>query len=388
MAIPLSYNLRNLRTRRLTSFLTVCGMALVVFVFASILMLAEGLETTLVETGSWDNALFLRKGSTSEVLSFVSRDHASILETSPEVALDTEGRRLLARELVVLVNLPKKGSTSPANVIFRGVEDASLALRPQVRLLEGRLPRMGTPEVMVGTGLMKNFEGIGLHSILRSGLREWRIVGIFSAGSTGFSSEIWGDADQLMQAFRRPAYSIVLFRLRDSSAFPDLKSRTEGDPRLTVQAKRESRFYAEQSEVMAKFLRIMGASLTILFSLGAIIGAMITMYSAVASRVTEIGTLRALGFRKRDILTAFLVESLLLGFLGGAAGLFFASFMQFITLSTTNWQSFSELAFGFTLSGDIIAKGMAFALVMGLAGGLLPAFRASRMPIVDALRAV
>jgi ABC-type lipoprotein release transport system permease subunit len=363
-------------------------MAMVVFVFASILMLAEGLERTLVETGSWDNALFLRKGSTSEVLSFVTRDHASILETSPEVALDEDGRRLLAKELVVLVNVPKKGSVSPANVIFRGVEDASFALRPQVQLVSGRLPRMGTPEVMVGESLMRNFEGIALNGILPCGQREWRIVGIFSAGSTGFSSEIWGDADQLMQAFRRPAYSIVLFRLRDSSAFPDLKSRTEGDPRLTVQAKRESRFYEEQSELMAKFLRIMGASLTILFSLGAIIGAMITMYSAVASRVTEIGTLRALGFRRRDILTAFLLEALLLGFGGGAAGLFFASFMQFISLSTTNWQSFAELAFGFTLSGDIIAKAMAFALVMGLAGGLLPAFRASRMPIVDALRAV
>jgi ABC-type antimicrobial peptide transport system permease subunit len=218
-------------------------------------------------------------------------------------------------------------------------------------------------------------------------MRDWRVVGIFDAGSTGFSSEIWGDADQFMQAFRRSAYSSIIFKLRDSSEFQNMKSHIESDPRLTLEVKRENKYYADQSEIMAKFLRILGISLTIIFSIGAIIGAMITMDSAVANRTAEIGTIRALGYQRRDILIAFLLESSLLGFLGGLIGLFFASFMQLITISTMNFQTFSELAFSFSLNFDIIYMGMAFALIMGFLGGVLPAVRASRMMIVDALRA-
>jgi ABC-type antimicrobial peptide transport system permease subunit len=222
---------------------------------------------------------------------------------------------------------------------------------------------------------------------VRFGMRDWTIVGIFDAGNTGFSSEMWGDVDQFLQAFRRPAYSSLIFKLRDSSEFENVKSRIESDPRLTLEAKRETRYYADQSEMMAKFLRILGISLTLIFSLGAIIGAMVTMYSTVANRTAEIGTLRALGFQRRDILIAFLLESLFYGLLGGITGLFFASFMQLLTISTMNFQTFSELAFSFTLTLDIIYKGMAFALIMGLVGGVLPAIRASKMIIVDALRA-
>ena len=387
MAISLSYNFRNLWTRRLTTLLTVSGMALVVFVFASILMLAEGLRKTLVETGSYDNVVILRKGSNSEVVSGVGRQSASIVETLPEIAIGPKGQRLLAKELVVLIALTKKGSNSPSNVILRGVEEDSILLRPTVRLVEGRLPRVGSPEIIIGSSIARRFKGIGINETIRFGMSDWRIVGIFDAGNSGFSSEIWGDVDQFIQAFRRPAYSSVIFKLRDSSEFQNVKSRIESDPRLTLEAKRETKYYAEQSEIMAKFLRILGISLTIIFSLGAIIGAMITMYSAVANRTTEIGTLRALGFQRRSILAAFLVESLLLGFLGGLAGLFFASFLQFFTVSTMNFQSFAELAFSFTLTYEIFYKGMVFSLVMGFVGGLLPALRASRMIIVDALRA-
>ncbi|HCL81317.1 MAG TPA: multidrug ABC transporter permease, partial [Nitrospiraceae bacterium] len=202
-----------------------------------------------------------------------------------------------------------------------------------------------------------------------------------------FSSEIWGDAEQLMQAFRRPVYSSVILKLRDSLEFDNLKQRLESDPRLTVDVLRETKYYEEQSEMMAKFLRILGLSLTIIFSLGAVIGAMITMYAAVANRVGEIGTLRALGFQRRSILTAFLAESLLLGFIGGCAGLFFASFLQLFTVSTMNFQTFSELAFSFSLTFEILYQSMAFGLIMGFVGGVLPAFRASRMNIVEALRA-
>ena len=387
MAIPLSYNVRNLWTRRLTTVLTIGGMALVVFVFASTLMLAEGLRKTLVETGSYDNVVFLRKGAGSEVVSGVSRDQASILETLPEIAYGPKGQKLLAKEVVVLIALPKKGSGQPSNVILRGIEEDSLLLRPQVKLVEGRLPRMGSSEVIVGSSIVRGFKGAEMDETLHWAMRDWRVVGIFDAGTSGFSSEIWGDVDQFTQAFRRPGYSSVIFRLGNPSEFQIVKSRVESDPRLTLEAKRETKYYAEQSQMMAKFLRILGTSLTIIFSLGAIIGAMITMYSAVANRIAEIGTLRALGFRRRDILLAFLLESLLLGFLGGLSGLLFASFMQFITISTVNFQTFSELAFGFTLSFEIVYKGMIFSLIMGFVGGLLPALRASRMVIVDALRA-
>ena len=226
-----------------------------------------------------------------------------------------------------------------------------------------------------------------MDEMLHWAMRDWRVVGIFDAGTSGFSSEIWGDVDQFMQAFRRPGYSSVIFRLSDPSEFQNMKSRVESDPRLTLEAKRETKYYAEQSQMMVKFLRILGMSLTIIFSLGAIIGAMITMYSSVANRIAEIGTLRALGFRRRDILIAFLLESLLLGFLGGLSGLLFASLMQFITISTVNFQTFSELAFRFTLSFEIVYKAMVFSLIMGFVGGLLPALRASRMVIVEALRA-
>jgi ABC-type antimicrobial peptide transport system permease subunit len=213
------------------------------------------------------------------------------------------------------------------------------------------------------------------------------VVGIFDGGNTGFSSEIWGDADQLMQTFRRNAYSSVLFKLRDSSRFDAVKKRIENDPRLTLEAKRENRYYAEQSEMMSKFLRILGISLTIIFSLGAIIGAIITMYAAVATRTAEIGTMRALGFQRLSILSAFLFESLLLGLIGGLAGLFFASFLQLLTVSTMNFQTLSELAFEFALTFDIAWKAIAFSLIMGFVGGVLPAVRASRMNIVESLRA-
>jgi ABC-type antimicrobial peptide transport system permease subunit len=362
-------------------------MALVVFVFASILMLADGLQKTLVETGSYDNVVFLRKGSASEVMSGVTRQQASILETFPEITIGPRGQKLLSKEVVVLIALPKKGSGKPSNVVLRGIDENSLLLRPQVRLMEGRPPRLGTPEVMVGRSIARRFKDIGLDETLCCGMRDWRVVGIFDAGSTGFSSEIWGDADQFMQAFRRSAYSSIIFKLRDSSEFQNMKSHIESDPRLTLEVKRENKYYADQSEIMAKFLRILGISLTIIFSIGAIIGAMITMYSAVANRTAEIGTIRALGYQRRDILIAFLLESSLLGFLGGLIGLFFASFMQLITISTMNFQTFSELAFSFSLNFGIIYMGMAFALIMGFLGGVLPAVRASRMMIVDALRA-
>jgi len=386
MKIPLSYSYRNLWNRRLTTVLTLSGRARVVFVLAGILMLAEGLQKTRAVTGSPENVVVIRKGATSEVMSGVERDKAALLEALPQVAPGPGGGRLLAKELVVLVCLPKKGSGAPTNVTIRGVGPDSLALRPQVRLTQGRPPRPGSSAIMTGSSVARKFHGTGLHEHLRFALRDWTVVGVFDAGSTGFNSEIWGDADTLMQAFRRPVYSSVIFRLRSPGDFAEVRSRIDGDPRLSLEAKRESAYYAEQSEMMARFLRILGYSLTVIFSVGAVMGAMITMYSAVASRTGEIGTLRALGFRRRGILAAFLLESVFLGLLGGVAGLAPAAFLQLLTVSTMNFQSFSDLTFRFTLTPAIALTAVVFALLMGLAGGLFAAVRASRMRITEALR--
>jgi ABC-type antimicrobial peptide transport system permease subunit len=386
MGLLFFYSLRNLLTRRLTTVLTASGMALVVFVFASILMLAEGLQKTLVDTGSHDNVVVIRRSSGSEVQSGVERAQASIVETQPEIASGPAGRPLLAKELVVLITMEKRESGSRANVVIRGISEGSFLLRPQVRVAVGRFPKPGSSEVVIGRSIEKGFQGADLGKSLFFAMRSWTIVGVFDAGSTGFSSEIWGDVDQLMQAFHRPVYSSVLFRLREFSEFEQVKNRVESDPRLTLEAKRETTYYRDQSEMMAKFLRILGFSLTIVFSIGAVVGGMITMYASVANRTREIGTLRALGFRRASILMAFLAESLFLGFLGGMAGLFLASFLQFFTVSTTNFQTFSELAFSFSLDVSITLKAVAFALGMGFVGGILPALRASGMEIVDALR--
>lgn len=387
MNIPYYYSLRNLWTRRLTTLLTAGGMALVVFVFASILMLAEGLQKTLVATGSYENAIAIRKASKSEVQSGIERTHAAVIESGRGIAIGRDGKPLLAKELVVLISLPKRGSDKLSNVVIRGISEKSLQLRSQVKLVEGRMPRPGSSEIIAGASIAKRFRGGGLGENLRFGMRDWTVVGIFDAGSTGFSSEIWGDVEQLMQAFRRPVYSSITFRLLNPAEFERTKAGIEGDPQLTEEVKRETRYYEEQSEIMAKFLRILGTSLTVIFSLGAVIGAMITMYAAVATRTGEIGTLRALGFRRSSILVAFVLESLFLGLLGGCAGLFCASFMQLFTVSTVNFQTFSEIAFSFSLSFDIIYRSLLFSLIMGFVGGVLPAIRASRMNIVDALRA-
>jgi putative ABC transport system permease protein len=386
MKLLLAYSFRNLLTRRLTTALTAGGMALVVFAFAAILMLAEGLQRALVDSGSYDNGVAIRKSANSEVQSTVSRVEAAIVETQPEIIAGPGGRPLAAREMVVLINLRKRGSQSTSNVTIRGTSEFSLMLRPQIRLVAGRMPRPGLSEIMVGEGIARRFQNAGYNETLSFAKREWTVVGLFDAGNTGFNSEIWGDVDQFMQAFRRQMYSSVIFRLGDPEDFGAVKARLEGDPRLSLEAKREIAYYQDQSEATATFLRILGTALTIIFSIGAVVGAMITMYAAVANRTAEIGTLRAVGFQRSAILTAFLVEALLMGLIGGAFGLAFAAFLQFFTVSTTNFQTFAEVAFQFRLSAKIVAQGLGFALAMGLAGGLLPAFRAARMNIVEALR--
>jgi ABC-type lipoprotein release transport system permease subunit len=288
---------------------------------------------------------------------------------------------------VVLISLDKRGSQQRSNVPIRGVGPHAAALRPQVRLVQGRMFRRGSSEIIAGSSVARRFVGAGIGERVRFGQHEWTVVGLFDAGNSGFDSEIWGDVDQLMQAFRRPLYSSLVHKLADSEQFDAFKKAVESDPRLTLEAKRERAFYSDQTRALSTFINILGLSLSVIFSIGAVIGAAVTMYASVANRVSEIGTLRALGFQRRSILAAFLAESLMLGLAGGVAGLAFASLMQLLSFSTTNFQSFSELAFGFRLNAAIIAKALLFSLGMGFVGGFLPALRASRLPIVDALRA-
>jgi ABC-type antimicrobial peptide transport system permease subunit len=387
MAVPLAYIARNLVARRLTTALTAGGMALVVYVFATVLMLSAGLEKTLVATGQDDNVVVIRRSAQTEVQSGIARLQAGIVESLPEIALSSDGRPMVSKEPVVLINLPKRSTGKPANVVIRGVTPIGLELRPQVNLVEGRMFRPGTAEVLSGRSIADGFQGAGLGETLRFASRDWTVVGIFDAGHTAFDSEIWGDAEQMLQAFRRTGYSSMLFRLSDPASFDAVKTAIENDPRLTLEAKREKRFYAEQSEALSRFISYLGTGISVIFSIGAVIGAAITMYASVASRTAEIGTLRALGFSRTAILAAFLGEALLLGLLGGIAGLIGASLMQAMSISTTNFQTFAEIAFSFTLTPGIVVASLIFALGMGFIGGFLPAARAARMKIVDALRA-
>ncbi|MFN7085049.1 MAG: ABC transporter permease [Burkholderiales bacterium] len=387
MAVPLFYVVRNLWTRRLTSALTVGGLALVAYVFATVLMLDAGLKRTLVTTGEYDNVVVFRKGAETEIQSGISRSQAGIIEMHAAIANGADGARLVSRETVVLISLARRGDNRPSNVVIRGTSATGMALRPQVRLVAGRMFRAGSAEIVVGSSIARRFEGTALGGRLRFAQREWIVTGIFDSGGSGFDSEMWGDVEQLMQSFRRVAYSVMVARLADGSLFERFRRDITADPRLANDAKREQAFYSDQSRALSKFISIFGLTLSAIFSIGAVIGAMITMYASVANRVTEIGTLRALGFKRASILWAFVAEALLMGLAAGVAGLALASSMQLASFSTTNFQTFADLSFRFVLTPDIVLKTLLFALAMGLAGGLLPAVRAARLNIVDALRA-
>ena len=383
-AIPLFYSLRNLWVRRVTTMLTAAGMALVVFVFATSLMLDAGLKRTLVATGEPDNVIVTRKGSTTEVQSAVERGQAALVAALPEVAVI--GEPMASREIVMLISLPKRGSDKVSNAMIRGLEPVGVGMRRKVSLVQGRMFRKGSNEIVVGRSVRAQFAGVDVGEMIGFGGRQWLVVGVMDGARSGFDSEIWGDVDSLMQAFRRQAYSSVVVRLTDPRAYDALVEKLNEDVRIPLAARREADYYAEQSAGLSRFIQILGLTLAVIFSIGAVIGATITMQAAVASRTAEIGTLRALGFQRRSILMAFLAESMGLAVLGGLAGIVLASFMQFVEFSTTNFQSFSELAFGFELSWGIGIGSMIFAVTMGVAGGMVPAIRASQIGIVEALR--
>jgi len=386
MSLFITYSLRNLFVRKLTTTLTVLGMGLVVFVFAAVLMLAHGLEVTLVDTGSADNAIIVRAAASAETVSIMSRDQAGIAKTQPEVALSADGSPIATTDLIVMVNITKRKNSDAGNVIIRGTTADVFTLRPNIQLISGRMFTPGTSEIIAGLRSAENFRGCGLGEHITAANRDWTVVGILDAGGSGFDSELWGDVEQIQQAFRRPIYSSVTARLRDPAQFDALKKRLEADPRMTVDVKREQQFYTEQSQATATFIRVIGLLVSIIFAVGAMIGAMITMYASVSGRTVEIGTVRAIGFSRTRVLGVFLIEAVWLSLLGWLVGIVAASSMSLVSVSTTNWDTFAELAFSFTLSSRILTGSLIFSIVMGLAGGFLPAVRASRAKIVESLR--
>jgi putative ABC transport system permease protein len=384
--IPLNYTIRNLGTRRLTTGITVLGVALVVFVFSAVLMMAYGIQKTLIATGSDENVLVARRAANGEISSIIDRETANVILTLPHVAKTSDGKPMASGEPVVVINLGKV-SGGLSNVTVRGVSAQAFTLRPQVKLKEGRMFTRGARELVTGVSIAKNFAGSKIGDLVRFAGDNWTVVGIFDSDGSGFDSEMWGDVEQLLDAFNRNAYSTLTFRLDRPDAFGEFVAAFNKEPRLQqFEPKIEKRFFEEQSELMAGFIKILGIFITVIFSAGATIGAMITMYAAVANRTVEVGTLRALGFRRRSVLAAFLTESILLSLIGGLVGLFFASFLQLFSISTLNFGSFSELAFSFALSPSIVISSLLFAVAMGLVGGFLPSIRAARLNIVSALR--
>jgi putative ABC transport system permease protein len=386
--IPIRYNVRSLAVRKATTLATALGIALVVFVLASSLMLSAGIRKTLGSSGRADNAIVLRMGSDAELGSVVEESSVPLILAAPGVKMDEQGKPLGSSEVVVVAAMPKLGADGVTNVTIRGVPDNSARFRPEVQIVAGRAPKPGADEVMIGGRIRGRIEGLDLGQTFElKKNRPVTVVGVFEAGGSSYESEVWGDSELIRQAYHREGiYSSVRVVLESPTKFDAFRAGVENDKRLGLQAVRETTFYEKQSEGVAKFVGILGTIVSIFFAAGAMIGAMITMYAAVANRVVEVGTLRALGFRRRSVLGAFLLESILLGLVGGAAGVVLAGFLSFARVSTLNFSSFSEIGFGFALSLGVIINALIFAVVMGIVGGFLPAVRAARLNIVNALR--
>jgi ABC-type lipoprotein release transport system permease subunit len=390
--VPIVYNVRSLGVRRWTTAVTALGLALVVFVFTTVLMLATGVRETLKATGLPDNVKIIRKGSQNEVQSGVLPEHLRLLSAAPEAQVGKDGKPLASPELMVIIFAQRQGAASEeegANLNVRGVGPTALELHPP-HALEGRMPTPGTSEIVIGKKLAGRFKGMQLGAQVHFARRDWTVVGVMDQGGSAFDSEVWGDIEQFEDAFaRRPSFSSITMRLKDRASFFTLKARVEGDPMLsTLEVEPEIDYWAAQSEATAMFVRIVGIFVVFIFSFGAVLGAMITMYAQVAARTREIGTLRAMGFRRRAVLVSFVAESVILSTLSGVVGCAVAGVLlgQFGKFTTMNFQTFSEMTFKYRMTPGVAISAMVFATIMGFAGGLLPAMRAARMPIVRATR--
>ncbi|MBI2002263.1 MAG: ABC transporter permease [candidate division NC10 bacterium] len=384
MAIPLTYNLRNLRVRAYSTVMTALSIGLVVAVFIGVTALARGLEEAFVTTGTPLNLVVLRQGSQVETSSVVRRDSLQVIKYLPGVAVDSMGLPLVSPELIVLLNLPKRDG-GQGNVIVRGVSTKGFELRPQVRLVRGRPVRPGLREILVGRAVAERFQDAEPGAALRFGRSLWRVVGVFDAGRTAFDSEIWSDESELAQDFDRADYSSVLLRAESGPGLQAIQQRISEDRRLHLKALTEQAYYAEQTKAAGP-IKVLGSFMAVVMAIGASFAVMNTMYAAVARRSREIGILRVLGFRPGSILLSFLAESLLLALVGGVVGCLLALPIHGLSTGTTNFRTFSEVSFAFRITPDLLLGGLAFSLVMGGLGGFLPARLASRQPMIETLR--
>ena len=382
-------NLQNVPRRLGTSLVVVVGIAGVVGVLVSVLAMAEGFRHTLASTGRPTRVIMLRAGSDSELSSGLARDQAVVLGSLPGIARDAAGRPLLSAELVVMVDLPRKGETDPNNVPFRGVQPAALAIRDEVRVVEGRPFARGVREVIVGRKASRQFTGLEIGSRIAFRDSDWAVVGIFESGGDVHESEIWADTEVAMSAFRRSGFQSATAVLADGSdaGLAGLKAAIARDRRLSINVLREPEYYAKQATILSKLIDVLGYSVAIFMAIGATFGALNCMYSAIASRQVEIATLRAIGFGGTPVVVSVMIEALVLALLGGAVGGALAYvYCDGATLSTLNFSTFSQVAFDFRVTRALLVQGLLWALVIGAAGGLLPAIRAARLPVTAALR--
>ncbi len=388
MALPLIYNVRSVRERWASNLVAVLGIAGVVAVFVAMLSMARGFRLTLVESGSPGNAIVLRGGATTEMMSALTLDELRVISDAPGVAKDQDGRPLVSGEVVVVAAFHHRASGSNALAQVRGVSPRALEVHRSVRIVKGRFLRSGLSELVVGRNAEKMYTGFSLGDTPRFGGRTWRVVGIMDSNGSAFDSEVWADAAVLNQTYKRPEniFQSVTARLVGPSAFPAFKKALSDDPRLTITTEPEREYYAKQSRAVSTMIRVLGFMVAFVMGIGAVFGAFNTMYSAVAARSREIAMLRALGFGGGSVVLSWLVESALLALAGGVLGCLVVLPVNGLTTSTLNFQSFSQIAFAFRITPDLLMQGIAFAVVMGLAGGLLPAVRAARMPVAVALR--
>lgn len=387
MALPLYYNVRNVRVRWQVTLLAIGGIALVVAVFAVLMSMAEGFKAALRSTGREDNAIIVQRGSGSELTSAVPLADRNMIVVDARVARDASGRPLASWEWVVVISLPKADGGQPTNVTLRAVPPQAFEVRGGIDVIEGRPFTPGLDEVIVGRKLTNRIRGIEVGKTVKYEQKELKIVGIFASRGGAFESEIWGDYDTLGALFKRGGGSnSLVVRMKDPAAIPDLDRWIRAQPQMQLQAVQEKKYYADQAGPLARIMRSLATFVAVIMGVGAVFGAMNTMYAIVAARTREIGTLRALGFSRRAILGSFLIESVFLAILGGVIGCLLAFPMNGFSTGTGQTQSFSEIAFEFRITVGILATGMAFAVVMGVIGGLLPAVRGARLPITTALR--
>lgn len=386
MSLPLTYNFRNVFVRWRATLATVLGVALVVAVFVLVQSLAVGLEKSSANTGDPRNVMIVRKGSTAESSSQVTREQFRMMVYLPEIARNADGQPLVSADVVVLISQPRRDNNGEANVLLRGISPQGPALRPQVKLVEGRMFTPGKREVVVSRRLAARFQNFDLGGTFKSAGKELTVVGWTDGGGSAFDSEIWMDADEARAVFDRENYSSVLARVTGDAAAHSLTNRIDTDKRLPLRALPETAYYSAQT-MAAMPIKFLGTFLATAMSIGAVFAAMNTMYAAVGARTREIGTLRVLGFRRRTILLSFLIEGAFLALIGGVLGCLLALPMHGYSTGTISFESFSETVFQFRITPGLAAKGLVFSVIVGVLGSLLPALRASRLPVIAALKA-